>query len=162
MPILLKRGQKIAGVDCPSGLLVIGLEKEVEAKIIEGGTAVATQATALAYTDPATGKLYSNGVEMTALNGLVSGGGNFDATDSGTNWASAPAALAIQAVLTVGTTTTVLLEVMDKAATVTTAATITADTISQVLNITVALVGAAQYRLRRSTGTGTVNLLVQR
>jgi hypothetical protein len=77
MPILLKRGQKIAGVDCPSGLLVIGLEKEVEAKIIEGGTAVATQATALAYTDPATGKLYSNGVEMTALNGLLSGAGRF-------------------------------------------------------------------------------------
>jgi hypothetical protein len=99
---------------------------------------------------------------QTLIQGTVSGGGNFDATDSGTNWASAPAALAIQAVLTVGTTTTVLLEVMDKAATVTTAATITADTISQVLNITVALVGAAQYRLRRSTGTGTVNLLVQR
>jgi hypothetical protein len=109
----------------------------------------------------------SGGHQLAMWNGSqysssVSGGGNFDATDSGTNWASAPAALAIQAVLTAGTTTTVLLEVMDKAATVTTAATITADTISQVLNITVALVGAAQYRLRRSTGTGTVNLLVQR
>ena len=114
--------------------------------------------------DPTTGALVgyidANGNEQ--LGSPVSGGGNFDATDVGTDWAGAPAVLGVQAILTAGTTTTVLLEVKDKDGVVTTAATITVDTVAEVIRASVALAGAAQYRLRRSSGTGTVSLLIQR
>ena len=39
MAILIKKAQKIAGIDCPNGVLVLGLEKDVEAQVQQGGGA---------------------------------------------------------------------------------------------------------------------------
>lgn len=67
MPILLKTRQTIAGVDCPSGVLIIGLEKEVEAKVVQGGQAVYGGDTALVYFDATTGNIFANGKPVSVL-----------------------------------------------------------------------------------------------
>jgi hypothetical protein len=152
----------------------------IEAELLSTGQADTNTAAGVTWVDPVptelsgptsisssggTDLLLADGrelLDLSAARSLVSGGGNFDATDAGTEWAGSPAVLGVQAILTAGGTTTVLVEVKDKDGVVSTAATITADTISQVLRDQVALNGAAQYRLRRSSGTGTVSLLVQR
>ena len=92
----------------------------------------------------------------TAIQALVSGA-VITADDIGSAWMLAPALLSISATLTAGTSTTVLLEVRDLLGTVSTAATIVADTLTtQTLRQAFLTREAVDYRFRRSTGTGTV------
>ena len=82
------------------------------------------------------------------------------ADDTGTTWLGAPALLSFSAALASGSSTTVLLEVRDSAGTVTTAATITADTVGQTLRQALLMRQQSSYRFRRSSGTGSVTITV--
>lgn len=97
--------------------------------------------------------------EKAAFDALVSRAGTV-ATDAGSAWLGAPSLLSFSAVLDSGTATTVLLEVRDAVGTVATAATITADTVSQVLRQSLLLRQQSEYRFRRSSGTGSVTITV--
>jgi hypothetical protein len=57
MAISIKRATKVGGIDAPVGLLVIGLEKDVEAKIAEGGGAAFVGDIQLVGQDSASGKM---------------------------------------------------------------------------------------------------------
>jgi hypothetical protein len=97
--------------------------------------------------------------ETAGLAALVSRAG-ITADDTGSAWVGAPALLSFSAVLANGSATTVLLEVRDAVGTVATAATITADTVSQVLRQSLLLRQQSEYRFRRSSGTGSVTITV--
>lgn len=97
--------------------------------------------------------------QVEALGALVSRAG-IVVTDTGTAWLSAPTMLSFSAVLDSGTATTVLLEVRDSGGTVSTAATIVVDTVGQTLRQAFLLRQQAEYRFRRSSGTGSVTITV--
>ena len=92
-----------------------------------------------------------------AIQALVSKAG-ITADDTGTVWLACPKLLSLSAVLTAGTATTVLIEVRDAAQVVTTAVTLTLDTISQILRTAFLTRDAVDYRIRRASGTGTVTV----
>jgi hypothetical protein len=108
-----------------------------------------------ATTDPITGGIVIPiGADTQAADGVTS----FTVDDTGTSWVLAPTVLAFSATLTAGTTTTVLLEVQNAVGTVTTAATVTADTISQTLRQSFQTRDSKYFRFRRSSGSGSVTI----
>ena len=91
---------------------------------------------------------------------LIPGANAFTASDAGSDWYRAPDVLQIAAVLGSGTSTTVLVEVRTAAGVVSTAMTITADTVAQVLRSSILTREMHEFRIRRSSGTGTVTVTV--
>jgi hypothetical protein len=91
---------------------------------------------------------------------LIPGAATFTASDAGTDWYRVPDVLQIAAVLDSGTSTTVLVEVRTAAGVVSTALTITADTVAQVLRSSILTMEMHEFRIRRSSGTGTVTITV--
>lgn len=91
---------------------------------------------------------------------LIPGAATFTASDAGTDWYRVPDVLQIAAVLDSGTSTTVLVEVRTAAGVVSTALTITADTVAQVLRNSILTMEMHEFRIRRSSGTGTVTITI--
>ena len=91
---------------------------------------------------------------------LLMGAATFTATDAGSEWYRAPEVLQVAATLDSGTATTVLIEVRTLAGVVSTALTITADTIAQTLRTSILTREMHEFRIRRSSGTGTVTVIV--
>lgn len=150
--------------------MVRDLGASLEASFIASGDAVATTAQNLAFPPPA--ELFAPGSsredprtgftagEVAATRALVSKAA-IVADDTGTAWATCPKLLSLSAVLTAGGSTTVLVEVQDSVGTVTTAATIVCDTLTtQVLRTAFLTKDAVNYRIRRSSGTGSVTVTV--
>lgn len=87
----------------------------------------------------------------------------FTAADVGTSYYACPACIALTATLTAGTSTTVLVEALNKdGVTVSTAATFTCDTVNQELSATILMRDTLRFRVRRSSGTGTVSIHLER
>ena len=108
-------------------------------------------------TDPLTGR--ATGLTDPSGGAVpLMGNSSFTADDVGTTWAACPKLIDMSATLASGTSTTVLLEVRTSAGVVSTAATITADTVSQVLRQTFTTRGYQDFRIRRSSGTGSVTI----
>ena len=91
---------------------------------------------------------------------LIPGAATFTASDAGTDWYRVPDVLQVAATLDSGTSTTVLVEVRTAAGVVSTALTITADTVAQVLRSSILTMEMHEFRIRRSSGTGTVTITV--
>lgn len=145
--------------DQPPGTLYTS-DSITEAAMVTARVATATLTGAVAWVRPGNspgsqGEPFSR-AESDAIRGVVSGAG-ITADDIGSAWTLAPALLSISATLTAGISTTVLLEVRDLLGTVSTAATIVADTLTtQTLRQAFLTREAVDYRFRRSSGTGTV------
>jgi len=91
---------------------------------------------------------------------LIPGAATFTASDAGTDWYRVPDVLQVAATLDSGTSTTVLVEVRTAAGVVSTALTITADTVAQTLRNSILTREMHEFRIRRSSGTGTVTVIV--
>lgn len=108
---------------------------------------------------PVMSKTVNGATVLVGADGLViarAGATSFNANDTGSAWEYCPPILSFSASLTAGTSTTVLLEVKDAAGTITTAATIVADIVAQVIRSDFVTRDSNQFRFRRSSGTGTV------
>ena len=147
MAIRMRQSVQTATGTYEQGDIVTGLSPYLEAQLLDGGSAELLPGNLDVLTSQ----------EVKSTKALVSRAG-IEATDVGTDWVGAPSLLAFSATLTSGTSTTVLLEVRDTAGSVTTAATIVADTVSQVLRQSFLLRQQAEYRFRRSSGTGSVTI----
>lgn len=91
---------------------------------------------------------------------LIPGANTFTASDAGSDWYRVPDVLQIAATLDSGTSTTVLIEVRTAAGVVSTALTIVADTVAQILRSSILTREMHEFRIRRSSGTGTVTITV--
>lgn len=108
-------------------------------------------------------RLDSTGTSLVSGDGtqwLILGANTFTAGDAGTDWYRVPDVLQVAATLDGGTSTTVLVEVRTAAGVVSTALTITADTVAQTLRNSILTREMHEFRIRRSSGTGTVTVIV--
>lgn len=108
-------------------------------------------------------RLDSTGASLVSGDGtqwLIPGANTFTASDAGTDWYRVPDVLQVAATLDSGTSTTVLVEVRTAAGVVSTALTIVADTVAQALRNSILTREMHEFRIRRSSGTGTVTITV--